>query len=106
MSRTFARELTAVSAMLWLLPLHAQQPLPSDVTNFIEQRTLCDHFRAEPWPEGKTAEEQERREFLLSQSERYCTGTDETLRLLRERYRGDTAVLQRLENFEYPVEIK
>jgi len=62
----------------WLPPLFAQQPLPDEVTEFIEQRTLCEHFRAEPWSEGNTSEELERREFLIEQSQRYCTGSDDT----------------------------
>jgi hypothetical protein len=92
--------------LVWLLPLHALETTPSDVTVFIEQRTLCDHFRAEPWPEGAAAEERERRAFLSMQMERYCEGTDEKLRLLRERYRDNREVFRQLDQFENSIETK
>jgi hypothetical protein len=95
-----------VAGFLWLLPLHGQETLPDDVSAFIEQRTLCEHFRAEPWPEGESPEERERREFLILQLQRYCRGSDEQRHLFRERYRGNRAVLQQLGKFESSIEPK
>lgn len=106
MSTTRARYLAVAAGFIWLLPLHAQQPVPDDVAAFIEQRTLCDHFRAEPWPEGEALEERERREFLTVQMERYCKGTDEMLRVLMERYSGNREVLRQLGRFETSIEVK
>jgi hypothetical protein len=91
---------------VWLWPVHAQETLPDEVVQFIEQRTLCDHFRAEPWPEGEALEEREQRAFLTVQMERYCKGTDEMLRVLMERYSGNRGVLQELGRFETSIEVK
>jgi len=95
-----------VIRIVWLLPLHAEEKMPSDVTAFIEQSTLCDHFRGEPWPEGDRSEERERRVFLSAQVESYCKGTDEMLRVIRERYRDSGVVLQQLGGFEASIETK
>lgn len=98
--------LALLTAWVWLWPVHAQETLPDEVVQFIEQRTLCDHFRDEPWPEGDSQEERERRAFLSLQMERYCKGTDDRLRSLRERYRNDQEVLQQLNGFEDSVEAR
>lgn len=103
---TTAIPIAALLALLWQFPMHAQEPLPSDVLVFINQRTRCDHFREEPWPEGGTPAEKERREFLSTQMEHYCKGTDIKLRELRERYRDDLEVSQRLSTFETSIEVK
>lgn len=95
-----------LTACVWLWPVHAQETLPDEVVQFIEQRTLCDQFRAEPWPEGGALEERERREFLTVQMERYCKGTDEMLRVLMERYSGNRGVLRELGRFETSIEVK
>ena len=96
--------IAAVIGIVWLLPLHAQEKMPSDVKAFIEQRTLCDHFREEPWPEGRTPEEQERRAFLTRQMGHYCGGSDASLQSLRERYRDNRMVIQELGRFETSIE--
>jgi alpha-D-ribose 1-methylphosphonate 5-phosphate C-P lyase len=49
---------------------------PPEVAKYIERCEICEHFRQEPWPEGSTVDDKERREFLVSQFERYCKGTD------------------------------
>jgi len=84
--------------------LQAQGALPHEVSAFIEQRTLCEHFRQEPWPEGNSSAEQQRREFLILQMEHYCTGSDAQLGELRQRYGDNPEVLQRLKDFETPLE--
>ena len=45
----------------------------------IEQRRLCEHFRSEPWPEGSSTEDEERRAFIAGQLARHCKGVDQTL---------------------------
>ena len=104
MSNASKRALAGTLALVWLLPVLAQQPMPDDVTAFIEQRTLCDHFREEPWPEGGSTEEAERRAVISQQIKRYCAGSDESLRSLKERYRDDRVVMQQLEKFETTIE--
>ncbi|HEY0721873.1 MAG TPA: hypothetical protein VGE50_11540 [Gammaproteobacteria bacterium] len=90
----------------WHMTLHAEDALPAEVVQFIEQRTLCDHFRDEPWPEGDSQEERERRTFLSTQLEQLCKGSDERLRLLREHYRGDQKVVEALKGFEDTIEAR
>jgi hypothetical protein len=52
----------------------------SQLAPCIQQRELCAHFRAEPWPEGSSVEDKERRDFIAGQLDRYCTGTSQAVR--------------------------
>jgi hypothetical protein len=45
-----------------------------------QRRELCEHFRAEPWPEGQSVEDKERRAFIAGQLDRYCKDTRQALR--------------------------
>jgi hypothetical protein len=83
---------------VWHVP-KAADVLPPDVTRFIEQRDLCDHFRGEPF-EG----DEQRREFIGQQSNKYCTGTDRELSRLREKYSNSSLILHRLEKYEPCIE--
>ena len=71
--------------------------LPTDVIAFLERRVLCEHFLGEEPYDG------ERRQFLARSIEATCRGTDAALAALRERYRDDAPVLERLGEFEYPL---
>lgn len=79
---------------------------PQDVSEYIERRELCDHFRAEPWPEGETSEERERRDFVAAQLRHYCKGSDQALRELKAKYRDKRVVMDRLERYEGDIEGK
>ncbi len=46
-------------------PILAVAELPKEVAEFVERRELCEHFRQEPWPEGTSTEEHERRDFIV-----------------------------------------
>lgn len=82
---------------------HTPSPLPSEVRAFIEERTICDHFRGEPF-EGDSPEQVERREFLFDSFDIYCAGTDKRLAALKRRYKDNPAVMRRLSEFEERVE--
>jgi hypothetical protein len=77
---------------------------PPDVRAFLDDRDLCDHFRGEPWPEGDTAEDRERRRQLVEGVRTACAGTDRQLKALLERHRGNAAVMQVLAGFERNIE--
>jgi len=77
---------------------------PTDVAKYIERREICEHFRQEPWPESATVDDKERREFIVSQFERYCKGTDKTIRELKRKYKSNRAVIEKLEQYESDIE--
>ena len=78
--------------------------LPTDVKSFVEQRDGCDHFRGEPWPEGNDPEDKERRDFISKNLDNLCTGTDKSLKALRNKYRDDRAVAELLRKYEDRIE--
>lgn len=77
--------------------------IPSEVSAFIAERNICDHFRGEP-AEGDSPEQVERREFVLDSLDIYCAGTDKRLAALKRRYKANPAVMRRLNRFEEHVE--
>lgn len=79
---------------------------PPEVAAYIERRELCEHFRDEPWPEGRSAEELERRDFIARQFERYCRGSDRALRELKAKYAADRGVIERLNQYEADIEAR
>ena len=72
--------------------------LPPDVLAFKIQRDSCDYFRGE---DGYNAE---RREFLARALARSCTGTDQALALLRQRFSANAAVVTALKDYEDRIE--
>lgn len=79
---------------------------PPEVAAYLERRELCEHFRSEPWPEGSSPTDKERRLFLARQFERYCKGSDEGLRELKRKYKDDRAVIERLDKYEADIEAR
>ena len=74
--------------------------LPPDVGRFIERRDACDHFRgevADPPDRGRMQE-------LAEGFARFCTGTDNELAGLRQRYASDAGVMSRLSGYDEHVE--
>ena len=80
--------------------------LPSDVKAFVQTRDGCDYFRSEPWPEGDDPYSKERRQFILKNLKETCTGTDTTLRELRDKYRGNEILNDLLKGYEGSIEPK
>ena len=97
-----ASVVAAASAVASSAPINDQSPstgaLPADVLAFKIQRDSCDHFRGE---DGYNAE---RREFLARALARSCTGTDQALALLRQRYSAIAAVMTALKDYEDRIE--
>ena len=78
-------------------------PLPPEVSEFIHERDLCDHFRGEPY-EGDSPEQIRRREFIFESMEIYCAGTDRRLAALKRRYKDDVESIARLNKYEEKIE--
>lgn len=77
---------------------------PHEVRAFIDQRDSCDHFRGEPWPEGDSITERERRRELTSAMKTACAGTDARLLALRAKYRDDANIIAALAAYENDIE--
>jgi hypothetical protein len=71
---------------------------PADIARFIEQRDLCDHFR------GEEPYDEERRKFLEKNIIELCSGTDSKLANLKEKYRENSVVIERLSVYEEDIE--
>jgi hypothetical protein len=81
----------------------AQEKIPVEVSQFINERNICEHFLDEPY-EGDTPEMIERKEFIQESIEIYCAGTDRRLAALRKRYKNNPAVINRLQRYADKIE--
>jgi len=84
----------------------ASGPLPPDVERFIERREVCEHFRGEPWPEGRTREDEERRSLIARELKKHCAGSDAQLGALRHKYHDEKTVIRKLERYEDAIEAR
>lgn len=94
----------AALALLFATSPLAAESHPPEVAEYIAQREICEHFREEPWPEGSSVEDKERREFIAARYKRYCTGSDQTARELKGKYKNNRTVMDRLEKYEADIE--
>jgi len=76
----------------------AEPALPADVSAFIENRDLCDHFR------GEAPYDEERRQFIENSITELCTGTDAWLAALKLKYFGNALVQSALAGYEVDIE--
>jgi hypothetical protein len=72
--------------------------LPKDVSDFIEKRDLCDHFR------GEDPYDDERRVFLEENISKFCTGTDLELLKLKDKYIKNQSIMDVLNHYEEKIE--
>jgi hypothetical protein len=72
--------------------------LPKDVSIFIENRDLCDHFR------GEDPYDEERRVFLEENISKFCTGTDAELFELKQKYHNNSSIMEVLNRYEDKIE--
>ncbi|MBD5804074.1 hypothetical protein AZOA_35170 [Azoarcus sp. Aa7] len=100
------KQLIAALSVLLSGAALATENYPQDVAGYIARREICDHFRSEPWPEGGSSEERERRDFIAAQLHQYCKGSDQALRELKARYGDNRMVMDRLEKYEAEIEVK
>lgn len=78
---------------------------PREVALYIERREKCEHFRHEPWPEGASVEEKERRQLLVQQFANFCHGSDLTMRELKKKYENNRLVMDKLQSYEADIEV-
>jgi hypothetical protein len=78
--------------------------LPAEVRAFMDDRDLCDNFRGEPWPEGDTGADKDRRRHLVEAVRTHCAGTDRRLEALLARYPDDGPVRRALLGYERSIE--
>lgn len=95
---------SVVFGLLWAGAPSAAEGVPRDVAEYVARREVCEHFRQEPWPEGSSAEDKDRREFIARQLAGACSGADRALRELKEKYGKDRAVMDRLNAYEPDIE--
>ncbi|RZI44674.1 hypothetical protein EGT07_04485 [Herbaspirillum sp. HC18] len=77
--------------------------LPEEVTSFIAERNVCDHFRGESF-EGDSPEQIQRRQFIFDSMDIYCSGTDMRLAALKRRYKNNPAAMIKLNQYEEKIE--
>ena len=77
--------------------------IPSEVSDYLHERSLCEHFRGEPH-EGNSPEQIERRKFIFESLEIYCAGADRRLAALKRRYKDNAIVNEKLNAFEEQIE--
>jgi hypothetical protein len=73
---------------------------PSDVQQFISRRENCDHFR------GEEPYDEERRQFLEKSMNELCRGSDKQLARLKEKYRANRLLMDKLNEYEKNIEAK
>ena len=76
----------------------AENRFPVKVELFIERQDQCDHFR------GEEPYDQERREFLRQRTLEFCVGTDKQLAELKQKYRSNKAIMEKLNQYESQIE--
>ena len=72
--------------------------LPKDVSNFIEQREACDHWR------GEYGYDEDRQTDIDTAVCETCVGTDQRLAKLKQKYQGKKEVLNKLDAIESDIE--
>jgi hypothetical protein len=93
------RFLVFLSAIILSSTVYSTENLPDDISQFIEQREGCDHFR------GEYPYDEERRIFIEENLIELCTGIDASLAKLKEKYRANEVVLQKLSVYETDIEL-
>jgi hypothetical protein len=89
-------------AVAWQISAYvfAAPALPSDVSQFIEKRESCDHWRSEV---GYDDERQAEIDWAVCQS---CPGTDSLLALLKQKYKDRAAIQEQLAQYDAMIEPK
>lgn len=96
------RSLLAVTFAVFVLCSCTTLQDTRDVDRFVERRDTCDYFRGEiPDPPNP-----ERMKEIVDGVKEYCTGTDGELAALKMRYANNSAILDKLNQYEPRIERK
>ena len=87
-----------LGASLHLLGWAAPSVFPKDVSTFLEDRELCDHWR------GEYGFDDERQADINWSVCRSCPGTDAKLANLKKKYRANTKIIEKLGELESKIE--
>ena len=78
------------------------EPVPADVSSYIQSRDNCDSLRGDiPEPDPADPGNLDR---VISDINKYCKGTDQKLKLLKEKYSGNESVEKLLSTYEENIE--
>lgn len=80
--------------------LYAEEKYPQDIDSFIEKRDTCDHLRGEISGEPDIDNTRNLRQEL----DRYCKGTDKDLVQLKNKYKNNKDVTNKLNSYESSIE--
>ncbi|WP_432219193.1 hypothetical protein ACREYJ_10425 [Pseudomonas kribbensis] len=80
----------------------ARSTVPDDVSSYVIKRNNCDSLRGDI-PEQDPADP-DNIHRLASEANKYCKGTDQQLKQLKEKYAETESVLKRLSGYEEHIE--
>lgn len=76
--------------------------VPADVSSYIQSRDNCDSLRGDiPEPDPADPGNLDR---VISDINKYCKGTDQKLKQLKEKYSGNESVEKLLSTYEENIE--
>lgn len=101
---TLTRYFLLIALALPLLSCAAESDgtVPADVSDYIKSRDNCDSLRGDiPEPDPADPDNLNR---VISDINKYCKGTDQTLRQLKEKYAGNESIVKLLSTYEENIE--
>lgn len=86
--------------LLFLLNCYAKDKYPQDISKFIEKRDQCDYLRGEISGELEVDSDQD----LNMRLDKSCKGTDEALALLKNKYKNNREITDKLNSYDSTIE--
>jgi len=78
------------------------ESVPTDVSSYIKNRDNCDSLRGDiPEPDPADPDNLSR---VISDINKYCKGTDQKLKQLKEKYSGNESIVKLLSTYEENIE--
>ncbi|WP_367371988.1 hypothetical protein [Pseudomonas lini] len=102
--QTIARYFLLIAFALSLLSCAAESDdsMPVDVSDYITSRDNCDSLRGDiPEPDPAAPDNLSR---VISDINKYCKGTDQKLKQLKEKYSGNESIVKLLSTYEENIE--
>jgi hypothetical protein len=94
--------LLALNLPLISCAAESDSSVPSDVSRYIKSRDNCDSLRGDiPEPDPADPGNLDR---VISDINKYCKGTDQQLKQLKEKYSGNKSVETLLSTYEENIE--
>lgn len=80
--------------------VYAIKEYPQDLVVFMEQREQCDHLRGEISGDSEIDQDLS----LDTQLDQYCKGIDDELTQLKNKYKNDSSIMNKLNSYESNIE--